>query len=933
MKSTRRGFLRGSVGAAMATGACGRDASIRTAVPETAAPSPEPSDSVDVQARVNGAEVRLKVHPDDSALEVVRDELGLTGCKLACGHGACGACTLQLDGTPVASCLLPATALHERTVTTVEGIGDDRGDLHPVQRAFMAEDALQCGYCTPGFVVEAVAFVDRYRARYGTRTPERDEVAAALAGHLCRCGAYDDIVRAVQNACAGTYDAALKRWPRHDARAKVTGEARYTVDVRMHGLLHARALTSPHANARIARLETGGALRSPGVRGVVTLLEQGRRLRYAGQEILVVAALTQRQAEDALREVVIEYEVDPPLLDMQQARADGAPQIFPRRSERKVENASEGPLVPARWKGNVRGPFGLFSKAPHRARRTIEDARQRGDLVEHTFTTAVQCHTALEPHAAIARFGGDGELTVWTSTQAVTHLQRDIATRFGLPRDKVQVKAEYVGGGFGAKATLQTDVVVAVELARACGAAVRYVRDRRSELVLGGSRPGTTTRISASTDEDGTLAAVSSSTHSSSGLAVGHTVTPMMRLLYPNVPKALEEYDVITHAPPAKPFRGPGGPQAFWALEQTMDALAHRLGDDPLQLRKRTDPNPARQPLYAWASGLDAWANRGRIAADKGRYRRGVGVACATWFAFAEPKSRVRIDAGPDGVTVSTACQDMGNGTRTVLADTVARELGLPASHVRVEIGDSRFVPGPMSGGSRTTSSLVPATVDACDQLKDELLDVAQGHLGRGDLVATRAGVEYGSGRLSWLQVLEITEPITVVGRRRRDRGGYVLPPIQGLVVERYLTAAIQVVQVEVDTRLGRVRVPSTWGGFAVGRLVSPVLAHSQAKGGLLQAISYALYEERRLDPNQGLLLSAGLEDYRLIGIGDIPSQIHLHFHERGYDKVRERSVGLAELVTLAPPAALANAIHHATGWRPTDLPIRPDRVLAGVRG
>ena len=158
------------------------------------------------------------------------------------------------------------------------------------------------------------------------------------------------------------------------------------------------------------------------------------------------------------------------------------------------------------------------------------------------------------------------------------------------------------------------------------------------------------------------------------------------------------------------------------------------------------------------------------------------------------------------------------------------------------------------------------------------------------------------------------------------------MPEMHGTAVERAVAASLQVIEVEIDTRLGRIWVPRTWAGYGVGRIVAPTLAHSQATGGIVQGISYALYEERRLDPHQGFLLTAGLEDYRVMGIGDV-GEIHVHFDETGYEKVRGRQVGLAELVTLAPAAAIGNAVFDATGWRPYELPLRPDRVLQGVRG
>lgn len=929
---SRRTVLRGTLGATGASLLGGCRGELARELGRSAAPPEPDATRVPVRLQVNAQARDVEVDADTSALELVRRQFGLRGAKLACGHGACGACTMLVDGAPVATCLLPATSLHGRALTTVEGL-TGAGGLHPVQRAFMAEDALQCGYCTPGFVVEAAAFYTRWRAEHGGAEPDRDAVAAALAGHLCRCGAYENIVRAVQRACRGDYEREVAAPPRHEARAKVTGSAVYTVDVQLPAQLEAAVLRSPHAHARVLRVDWSRALALPGVAGAVDLLSGATVVRHAGQEIAAVAACDARTAAAALRLVVVDYEPLPAVIGMQAARAPGAARVYPTMSaRRKASNHSEGPLLPERWDGNLRGPFSLFSHHAPKLRRALRSLRAepaRGTLIEATYTTQTQCHSCLEPHACVADWQPE-LLTVHLSTQGVSQVAEDIAARWGLKPAQVRVLAQHVGGGFGSKVTLGLEVVAAVELSRLTGKPVRVALDRREELTVGGTRPAHETSLTLAAGADGALLGIAATSHADGGAAVGSTSTLLLRVMYADAPKDLADYDVLTHAPSSKPFRGPGGPPAFWALEQAVDEAAARLRVDPVALRRRWDPNPARRLLYDWVEGLPAWQQRPPPRRDRGRLRRGVGVAAAGWMYFVQPSSRVELEVGPGGFVVSTACQDIGNGTRTVLARTVGERLGVAPTSVELRIGDSWLVRGPVSGGSRTTASLVPAALDAADQARDYLIDQAASLFGvRG--VPGRGGVQHPGGLLPWAQVLAAAPPARFVGARGRDRGGWFFPPIVGgLAVGKYIAGALHVFEVEVDTRLGLVRVLRSFHGVAAGRIVAPALARSQVLGGVAQGVSYALYEERRLDPRSGLLLTGGLEDYCIAGIADVGAS-EVHFVEEGFANAGGGGVGLAELVTLAPAAAIGNAVFDATGFRPRDLPIRPERVLAGM--
>jgi xanthine dehydrogenase YagR molybdenum-binding subunit len=860
---------------------------------------------MELTTTVNDEARVLDVDGTESAVDVVRDGLGLTGTKLVCGSGVCGACTLLVDGEPVLGCLTPATRLRDASVTTVEGLADG-DDLHPVQRAFAHHDGLQCGYCTPGFVVDAVAFHDRWRAEHGAGEPDgpsREVIAEALAGHLCRCGSYEGIYRAVAAACRGDHDGGVGDVERVDAPAKVTGAAVYTTDVVLPGMLHAAIRRSDVAAGTV------GPIRFPD--GVVGLdvLGDDRRVRWAGQPIAVVAAESLAEACRVARELVVPLTAHDFVLDPEVAVRPGAPLVYPTRGERKAApSAGEGGSMPAPWDGNRHGP----SRSPFLgtlAKRRVGAARADGrrGLVELEFHTAAQLHTAFEPHACVADWTDPQHLRVWLSTQGVDLMRHAIADRFDLDPAQVEVVAEHVGGGFGAKLSLTTEATSAIALSRLARRPVRLVLDRHEELTGTGNRPGSRSRVSMLVDDDTqAVKALVVDTDSHAGVAIGNSVAALSMLLYERTPRLARDVDVVTNAPPGAPFRGPGGPTSAWSLEQTVDEVAHRFGRDPIGLRAQWDGNQKRQALYRWASALPTWERRPATGSQSGRFRRGVGVAAGNWIYLVDPDCEVVVSVQAGHLVASTAAQDMGTGSRTVVARAVAGVFDVDPSHVEVRLGRSHggTSHGPASGGSRTTVSLWSTAVEAATSLRD------------------RVGTDLGRA----------PDGASATAKRGGDRGLRAVPmTMNGIQIGRGFSAALHVTEVEVDTRTGKTRVLRVHGGIAVGRIHAPVLARSQCEGSIIQGIGLALYENQVLDPHTGLTLTANLEDYHIPQLGDTP-EIDIHFHEEGWDRVPGGGVGLGEVATVSPAASVGNAIFNATGWRPLTLPVRPDRLLEGLR-
>ncbi|HEV2373073.1 MAG TPA: molybdopterin-dependent oxidoreductase [Streptosporangiaceae bacterium] len=857
---------------------------------------------VTINTRVNGQVRTADLEGCESAAEVIRDQFGLTGTKLVCGGGVCGACTVRVAGTAVASCLFPATSMRDAEVTTVEGIGT-RAALHPVQRAFLAHDGLQCGYCTPGFIVDAVAFYERWRAGQETGEPDRQTIARALAGHLCRCGAYEGIYRAVAAACRGDHDSGHEEIVRVDGPEKVTGEAVYTADVALPGMLHAVLIRSATAAAEVGQVSFGNAP------WALEMLPPDRRVRWAGQPIAAVAAETLSEARQFAASTTVQTTELPFVLDPEEAKADGAPLVYETRAARKAAPSSaEGLPLPARWHGNRHGPASMPFR-PSAARRRIASAREAGSrgLVELEFTTHPQLHTAFEPHATVADWSDPDLLRLWVSTQAVDHIRHEVTKRYQLRDEQVEVISDYVGGGFGAKLTVAPDTVAAIELSRLSRRPVRLVLSRNEELTATGNRPGSRAKVSLLADDRrGDIQAMLVDVENHAGVAVNNSVAALCTLVYRRTPRLGRDTDIVTNAPPGSPFRGPGGPVYAWALEQSIDALAHQLDRDPIALRQQWDGNRRRQGLYEWAAGLEVWRDRPATGSQSGRFRRGVGIAAANWMYFVDPDCEVVVSVEDGRLVATTASQDMGTGSRTVVARAVAEVFEVAPGEVEVRLGRSaKATPhGPMSGGSRTTVSLWPAAREAAAKLRAEV---------GGPVTPAHNGASASA-------------------RRGGDRGIRAIPVTMGEIqVGRGFTAAVHVSEVEVDTHTGKTRVLSVYGGLAVGRPHVPELARSQCEGSVIQGIGLALYENQVLDPHTGLTLTANLEDYRIPQLGDTP-EITIYFHEDGWDHVPGGGVGLGEVATISPAASIGNAIFNATGWRPVTLPVRPDRLLRGIR-
>ncbi len=896
-----------------------------------------------MKTTINGHSIEFEPRHDETALEVIRERAGLTGTKLACGGGICGACTVRVAGVALCSCLMPATQMDGKEIETIEQHGRD--NLHPVQRAFMANEGLQCGFCTPGFINEGIAFYDRWRAEYGTKTPSREQVALAMSGHLCRCAAYIGIYDAIQQACAGQFDDMTDLIaPRVDALEKVTGEATYTVDAVLGTQqLEGKILRSIHPHAIIRSVDKRAALALDGVLAVTDLLAGKERVRWVGQPIVGVAAVDEQSAEKALSLIKVDYDIQPAVIDFRAAMDKNSAEVYPD-GKSDMPTAAEGMSLPYRWENNVGHiPFSLItSKRPNKAARKIDAARQSNskNLSEYTFHNAQQVHTALEPHATIAQWTGTTALHVIASTQNVHALRTKIADHFDLDREQVTVESHYIGGGFGGKQGLYEETIAAVTLARATqGRAVRVVASRFEDLAYTGLRPGSLSETSILTNDDGSPQAIRLHAYGDAGIASGTIAATGYSTMSPSgILRDLRDYAVLTNTTAGKPFRGPDAPVARWAIEQAIDEAAVKHQLDPVAMRRKWWPDHAiKNRLLDWVESLPAWQTRGAVGSDEGRYKRGIGLAATQWFFLYNPDVEVKVSVSPAGITVHCATQDIGNGTRTALAKAVEDAMGIDRNTVRLDIGNADRPLGPTAGGSQVTTSVYPTTFTATARVMAHLVEEAEAKLGLKEPIAGQGGITHQGGFTPWDAVWAIAEPFSFTEKRGKEQG--MTAALMNLAmgendpsIGRRFGHGMVVTEVEVDTRLGKIRPINVWTAVAVGRIFVPELATSQLYSGVIQGLGYALYEAKQYDFKTGHTLTGNLNDYRLPGIGDTPD-IHVHYDEEGHEKIRGQGFGLAELATIGVAASVGNAVYHATGWRPTNTPITPQDVVSGLQG
>jgi CO/xanthine dehydrogenase Mo-binding subunit/aerobic-type carbon monoxide dehydrogenase small subunit (CoxS/CutS family) len=915
---------------------------------------------IPIHLDVNGVPYDLLVDPGRSLVDVLRDDLGLTGTKRSCNEGECASCAVHLDGTVVNSCLVLAVQAQGTQVTTIEGLAQN-GTLDPVQQAFADHFAAQCGYCTPGMIMTAKALLA------DNPKPTDEEIRQAIRGNLCRCTGYVKIIDAIraasgqmevrQYATAGTeYEVVGRSLPRTDALEKVTGKAPYAYDMRLPGMVYGEILRSPYAFARVAAIDTYEAEQIPGVLAVYTQADMPQAkfgafvqdetaladgiVRYQGEGVAAVIAIDEETALRGIEAIEVAYEPLDGVYEPEDAMADGAPQIH----DGVERNVAAHNRVSA---GDIEAGFA-----------------EADQVFEDRFVTSRQCHVCMEPHAVVADYDPSGRVTLHMSSQSTFFDRFGLEGIFGMPANKIRILSPYLGGGFGSKSEPHSIYVVAIQASMNLHRPVKMFHSRDEEFTSSRTRHPEIIDIKTGVKADGTITArqarviLDNGAYTSYGPGVSLTQSMLGGAVYRIPAYRYDGYTVYTNNPFGGAFRGFGSPQFTFAAECHTDMIAERLGMDAVEFRRLNLSMPGDTAISGptltscgvkecveKAAEAIGWADK-LANPVKGR---GVGIACGVHFTSGKFHPNVNADFCAAGVKVNEdgsvslmiGATEMGTGAATTAtAQICAQELGVELSDVHVICSDSETIPADFGTyGSRVTTLSGKAVQDACAQVRQqlyrvgaELLECGPDELavgGRKVFVAAEPDRAVDLPTVVQSSLFRNRDGRQIMAQAHFDAPCDLPDPETGVgdFAMSYSFGA-HAVEVEVDEETGLVRVVDFVAATDCGNLVNPALAEGQVEGGAAQGIGYGLMED--LVCEEGQVLNPHLATYRVPTSMEMPP-VRMIWVETDDPRGPYGAKGLGEMGLVPTAAAIANAVRNATGARVHRIPLTPERVLTEI--
>ena len=894
------------------------------------------SDKQTYRLTVNGQPRQVTAAPQALLMDVLRDDLRLTGVKDGCATGHCGSCMVIKDGEAVRACLVLMKRSDGAEITTIEGVAAPGGALHPVQQAYIDQGATQCGFCTPGFIMATKALLDK------NPNPTLEEIYDSHQWNICRCTGHNAILRAIEQAAGRPVPplpavkkplkAISRPLPRPDAVDKVTGKGIYADDLYVTGMLHARALRSRYPHARLLKVDVSKARALPGVVAALTADDiPGRKdcgvheidwpvlcydkVRYVGDAVALVAAETEAIAADALKLIEVEYEPLPVVTGPKEAAQPGAPVLHEHHAT-----------------GNFLAHF-------HLANGDVAAGFAQADVIlEREYNTQTVEHGFIEPEACLAMPEANGRFTVYAGGQIPFGDRAQIAATLNLPEDRIRVINCLIGGGFGGKEDVSVQIHAAL-LAWATHRPVKMVLSRKESLLVHPKRHATIIKLKTGAKKDGTLVAHQAEIYGDGGAYASLSNHVMLRTTthaagpYAVANALVDTYAMYTNNVPSGAFRGFGVTQSAFAMESQMDQLAEALGLSPLEMRRRNILRIGKKTLSGQemteSCGLGdclekvaAEMERHSFVAVEGDKRRAWGVACAyknTGFGSgAYDAAGAEVEVFANGrASVRAGAAEIGQGLVGVLAQIVTEELGVPYEQVDVLVSDTDLT---LDGAATTASRQTYVTGNAArhasqevrallSQTAAEMLDVAPHTLAFADGRVSSNG-----------HSVPLSEVVTAArreGRLPKISYQYVAP-----MVPQYHHFAFgfgaQAALVEVDVKTGAARVLKVIAACDVGRVMNPLALLGQVEGSISMGLGMALQENFVM--REGQVLTDNLNKCHLPTIDQTPEVITFFVE----DETREGpygAKGVGELASIPTTPAIVNGIYNATGQRCYRLP------------
>jgi putative selenate reductase molybdopterin-binding subunit len=958
---------------------------------------------IDIICTVNGTSRKFSVRPDENLLLVLR-RASYFSVKYGCDDGTCGVCTVLLNGKPVRSCKIKAADVNGAEIMTLEGMSQNEG-LHPIQRAYVETGAIQCGFCTPAQILVTKALLDK------NPTPTEQQIRQALNAVLCRCTGYVRTVEAVQRAAAilrgesvgrvmhmeqslpadlrqlNLPDAYYRKNGSHeplpplvftppdypktnvvgkpevkvDAVKLAQGKPVFTDDFRLEGMLYGMLLTSPHAHARIKKIDTSRARALTGVHAVLTHQDIPRVkyasggqsypqplpydqtclddiVRYEGDRVAIVAAETPELAEEALNLIEVEYEILPVVVDPLEAMKVGAPVIHDEADTMGIYQAERN--IVHHIEAEVGDLEAAFKEADH--------------VLSGEYRTPKQQHAHLEPHVCITYWDEDNRLVIRTSTQVPFHIRRMVAPLIGLPVKRIRVIKPRIGGGFGNKQEMLLEDLCA-QLTLATDRPVRMEYTRTQEFTSSRSRHPEIMRYKVGV-KDGKVTAVELYLIGDTGAYGSHGLTVNMvggfkGLTLYNPPNARFVCDVVyTNTPPSGAFRGYGAMQCQFGIEVLMAEIAEKLGMDEVEFKRKNwiklgenmylskalgegregteqslQSSALEQCVEIGLHATDFYAKRQAHRQQAGRLRRGIGMSVmihGSGIAGLD-MAAATLKMNDDGsFNLLIGATDLGTGSDTILAQMVAEVLGIPLDDVIVYSSDTDFTPFDKGAYASSTTYISGGAVrKAALQVKEQILEHAARMLdisepkilkleNRRVVAPDNRSVTLAEVALSSLHQIDQHQIMATASHTSQ-----VSPP----------PTAAQFVELVVDTQTGEITVERLLMVVDCGRVINPLTAAGQVEGGMAQALGFTLYEEMCFD-KEGHQLNPNFGTYHIPRAQEMPL-MDVIFVQTDEPSGPFGAKSVAEISTDGVAPALASALHDATGVWMRRLPYTPKRV------